>query len=160
MPGPKGVLQEKYQRTLIDPQNDGENQWANKSFGDTTHIRKIYKPSRPEYYENPETLFPGGQTGFSDPKFNYMPPGMFIDNQEPMVTERKYEYVAAGETDVTKDTTVSSMKYGFRRQNMTPVDDMYNNEHVEEFYGEARGTDDKDQEYIGFVERSNYLDRN
>lgn len=155
----KGLLAEKFQRTM-EQEKPEDHEWANpRNFADNYSIRKVYQPSKSLFYESDKTGAPD-EGNFYDAQFNYMPPGMFIDNQKPMVTERPYKYVAAGATDVSNKTDAGMMKYGFDRQNMTPVDDMYNNEHVEEFYGEAKGEDDKGKEYTGFAERNNYLDRN
>lgn len=86
---------------------------------------------------------------------NQMPPGMFIDNQSPNVNDHRMQYVAAGETDVSNSVNGAMLKKGYQRQEMSGTDDLYTNEHVEEFYGEA--TVDGE---TGFLERNNYLDRN
>src|SRR5258708_3686398 len=137
MPGPKGLLQEKFQRTADPVEAEDSHEWANMSYGDSTPIRKIYKPSRNEHYGSDETGAPD-EGSFTMANLNYMPPGHFIDNQEPPVTERSYKYVAAGQTDVSNRVSPKMMKAGFLPNQMSPVDDMYNNEHVEEFYGEAK----------------------
>jgi hypothetical protein len=64
-------------------------------------------------------------------------------------------YVAAGSTDVSNSVNGAMLKKGYQRQNMLGTDDLYTNEHVEEFYGEAT-VDGK----TGYLERNNYLDRN
>src|SRR3979490_325100 len=98
----KGLMQEKFQKTApSEPQELHE--WANMSYGDTTHIRKIYRPNRSEFYESDKTGAPD-EGNIRDYKLNYMPPGMFIDNQEPMVTERAYRFSAAGASDVSNKT--------------------------------------------------------
>lgn len=158
MPTNKGLMQEKFQRTADQVQAEDSHEWANMSYGDTTHIRKIYKPSRNEFYASDET---GAQDegSFTDPRLNYMPPGMFIDNQEPMVTERPYKKTDAGVTDVSKDTTSHAMRKGFTLYPFSGTDDLYTNEHKEEFYGEATGDDDAGNKVTGFLERNNYMDR-
>ena len=153
MPGPKGLLQEKFQRTA-EPEKPQEHEWGNFN-----RVRKVYQPNKSEHYESSKVGAPDMAT-FDDYKLNYMPPGMFIDNQEPMVTERPYSYVPAGESDVSNRVSPKMMKDGFLPNQMSPIDDMYNNEHVEEFYGEAKGEDDAGNKYTGFLERNNYLDRN
>lgn len=158
MPGPKGLLQEKFQRTA-EQEKPEDHEWANpSSFGDKFSIRKVYQQSKSLFYGSDETGAPD-QGSFYDAKFNKMPPGMFIDNAEPMVTEHPFKYVAAGESDVSNRVDATMMKHGFKPNQMSPVDDMYNNEHVEEFYGEAHGEDDAGNKITGFLERNNYLDR-
>ena len=55
----------------------------------------------------------------------------------------------------TNSVNAAMLKKGFQHQNMRPEDEMFNNEHVELFYGEAEVDG-----VTGFVERNNYLDRN
>lgn len=159
MPGPKGLLQEKFQRTA-EQEKPEDHQWVSAK-----SQRHVFEHE----YDNSDNNIHADAASMTDPdllvnmkipRTNMLPPGMFIDNQEPYVTDKSIDYVAAGATDVSNKTDAGMMKYGYHRQNMTPVDDMYNNEHVEEFYGEAKGTDDKGKEYTGFAERNNYLDRN
>lgn len=157
MPTNKGLLQEKFQRTAPS-RTEGPNEWANKSYGDGTSIRKIYQPNKSERYESEQSFAPD-EGSFTDYKLNYMPPGMFIDNQEPQVTERPYKKTDAGVTDVSKDTTDRAMRKGFTLRPFSGTDDLYTNEHKEEFYGEAKGEDDAGNKVEGFLERNNYMDR-
>jgi hypothetical protein len=157
MPGPKGLLQEKFQQT-VEQEPPEDHEWANMSYGDSTPIRKIYKPNPETYYHVKSGA--GADADIHDAQFNYMPPGMFIDNQEPPVTERAYKHVAAGSTDVSDQVDSKMMRKGFTLDPMSPVEDMFNNEHVEEFYGEVKGDDDAGNQVTGFAERNNYLDRN
>lgn len=81
-------------------------------------------------------------------KFNRMPPGMELDNQNS-VEIRQMPRVIAGTGDVSNDVTGESFAEGFRKLPMKGCDDQYTGEHVDHFYGDAGG----------FVERNNYLDR-
>jgi hypothetical protein len=159
MPGPKGLLQEKFQRTAKIPNDDDGNSWIKTNEEFQSRVRKVYEPVYSEHYESSKVGAPD-IASFDDAKLNYMPPGMFIDNNNPSPTERPYKYVAAGQSDVSNRVSPKMMKDGFLPNQMSPVDDMYNNEHVEEFYGEAKGEDDAGNKITGFLERNNYLDRN
>src|SRR5882762_1924215 len=129
MPGPKGLLQEKFQRTADPVETEDSHEWSNPNgFAKEFSIRKVYKPSRNEHYAS-EQGFASDEGSFTMANLNYMPPGMFIDNQEPMVTERAYRYSAAGQTDVSNRVSPKMLKAGFLPNQMSPVDDMYNNEH-------------------------------
>ena len=137
MPMKKGLLQEKFQTTSNDPQTDGTDKWA--TFQSARSMNGEHRASDVEL-------------------FNYLPPGMDITNQ-PHTRQESMPLSIAGQTDVTNVVSVANVRRGWLRKDMSPVDDMYTNEHVEEFYGEARGTDDSGEEYTGFLERNNYMDR-
>lgn len=81
-------------------------------------------------------------------KFNYMPPGMEMDNQAS-VEIHQMPLVMSGQTDVSKDTNPESFREGFKRIDMKGTDDLYTGEHTDLWYGDVDG----------FVERNNYLDR-
>lgn len=81
-------------------------------------------------------------------KFNFMPPGMELTNQENSQQENM-PLSMAGAADVSHDTTPQAMLNGFTRREMKGTDDQYTGEHVDLFYGDAGG----------FAERNNYLDR-
>ena len=81
-------------------------------------------------------------------KFNYMPPGMEIDNQCGSEIE-SMQLVISGESDVSRDTNPSAFRDGFTKREMKGTDDQYTGEHMDHFYGDSGG----------FVERNNYLDR-
>jgi hypothetical protein len=81
-------------------------------------------------------------------KFNFMPPGMELHNQQ-FSQQEQMGLQAAGATDVSKDTNSTSISEGFTRRKMSGTDDQYTGEHVDLFYGDAGG----------FAERNNYLDR-
>ncbi len=99
--------------------------------------------------------FKGQNAGQVDgSKFNYLPPGMEIEDQcsaeiNPMPLSM------AGETDVSHDANVGAFKNGFTRQPMSPTEDLYTGEHVDHFYGTVYN----DKHEAGFLERNNYLDR-
>ena len=81
-------------------------------------------------------------------KFNYMPPGMELENQ-CFSQQKPMTLVVSGQTDVSKDTNPEAFARGFTRRPMNGTDDQYTGEHVDHFYGDAGG----------FAERNNYLDR-
>jgi hypothetical protein len=81
-------------------------------------------------------------------KFNFLPPGMEIENQERSRQDNMALSVA-GESDVSADTNPDSFRDGFKKRTMKGSDDQYTGEHVDHFYGDAGG----------FAERNNYLDR-
>jgi hypothetical protein len=91
---------------------------------------------------------PESATDEGSDKFNKMPPGMEIDNQD-MKYARKYDFVMSGESDVSKDTNPQAFDEGFKKRELKATDDQYTGEHVDHFYGDAGG----------FAERNNYLDR-
>lgn len=87
--------------------------------------------------------------------YNSLPPGMDIDDQE--VANIRGLPMAGGlgsGTQETEDVTGESLRRGFDRKQLSPVDDMYTREHNDAFYDtiEMDGVE-------GFVERNNYLDR-
>jgi predicted Zn-dependent protease len=87
-------------------------------------------------------------------KFNNMPPGMDIDNQNALDLHQM-PLSMAGETDVSADTNDKSFAKGFTRRDMRGIDDQYTDEHVDLFYGEVVDENGK----CSFLERNNYLDR-
>lgn len=117
----KGLLQEKFQRTVRDPKTNGGNSWG--SFEQTRRTTRA--------------------------QATYMPPGMNIGEGYAR------DGGLAGSTDASNSVNDSMLAKGYQRQNMSNTDEMYTNEHVEEFYGDA--TVDGE---TGFLERNNYLDRN
>lgn len=136
----KGILQEKFQLAARGKIEDGES-WV--SFESQ---RKVYKTPRSEFYEAAHDK----SASFSDPKFNDMPDGMRVDP----TADVSMPLSLAGSTDESNGVKPSQMKKGFEHQEMSPVDDMYSNEHIDLFYGEA-----KVDGVTGFIERNNYLDR-
>jgi hypothetical protein len=84
---------------------------------------------------------------------NEMPPGMNLAKQRN-TPDRDMPMSLAGRTDVTDDVGNDSLHRGYSRKQMRPTDDMYTNEHVDAFYGEAKVDGE-----VGFVERNNMLDR-
>lgn len=117
---PKGLMQEKFQRTVREPKTNGSTRWA--TF-ESTRRTTAAKPT-------------------------YMPPGMNIGEGYAK------DGGLAGSTDASNGVNDSMLAKGYQRQNMHSADEMYTNEHTEEFYGDA--TVDGD---TGFLERNNYLDR-
>jgi hypothetical protein len=112
--------------------------------------------SKPPEKENYQGLH---APGFRDFKLNYLPPGMDITEQ--VLTEQNSMPLSmAGETDESNAVNTGNVRKGWIKRDFSPVEDMYTNEHVEEFYGEAKGTDDGGDKITGFLERNNYLDRN
>ena len=145
---PKGLLQEKFQRTLPDPQTDGSNDWT-----------RVKRKVAPQDYMQVSSSRPGAGSAvdFESPVTNRMPPGMFVDNQ-PQADIRRMSNAhsnLAGSSDESNSVNAAMLHKGYQRQNMLGTDDLYNNEHTEEFYGEATV-----EGKTGFLERNNYLDRN
>jgi hypothetical protein len=146
------LVQEKFQACLPDPKEDGENQWIS----DKQARAKKSMPGR-------EGVQGGdGASRFMSnaAHFNALPPGADIEDQE-VCDIRRMGFTTAGNNpqgeavgDVTQDLNARSARTGFDRKSMRPTDDMYSNEHVDAFYGEA--TVDGE---TGFLERNNNLDR-
>lgn len=154
---PKGLLQEKFQRTVTDPQTDGGNSWG--SFKNARRTSAIPEGRVDTSEAKKRNVIGGIDAAIDYPKSNRMPPGQEINDQYSR-PGKDMPYVAAGATDVSNSVNGSMLKKGFQRQDMKGTDDMYTNEHTEEFYGEAKGEDDAGNKYTGFLERNNYLDRN
>ena len=125
-------LQEKFQITVPTKEEAGEKWVTFNSQRDTEGS------PRPDHGE----------------KFNKMPPGMDIGNQE---NRTDFKHGFGGDTDVSggnvNDAALGGR--GFTRLKMKGTDDQYSGEHVDLFYGCVE--DEKGNE--GFCERNNYLDR-
>ena len=91
---------------------------------------------------------PDSATDYDLQKFNKMPPGMEMDNQNALELHQM-PLSMAGESDVSKDTNPQAFAEGFKKRELKATDDQYTGEHVDHFYGDAGG----------FTERNNYLDR-
>lgn len=127
-------LQEKMQVTVPVKDEDGES-WAT---AESARDSQACVPS-----------FKGHKSADMDgSKFNMMPPGMEICNQDSAEINDML-LVLAGESDASQDTNSASLDKGFKKRDMKGADDQYTGEHVDHFYGDSGG----------FVERSNYLDR-
>ena len=146
MPISKGLLAEKFQVTADEAPKDS-NSWAN--------FESVRTNSRPVETET----YTGLYTTVRDPKMNYLPPGMDITNQD-LTFQPEMPLSMAGQTDESNAVTQKNVRKGWIKRDFSPVEDMYTNEHVEEFYGEATGKDDGGDKVTGFLERNNYLDRN
>jgi hypothetical protein len=148
----KGLLQEKFQRTVdIPPRNDDGNRWVTQ---DSQRRVFVHPNSRITH----ERVGAGSDADFDTPVTNRLPPGMFISNQDispDVAVGQVRDGGLAGSTDVSNSVDAAMLKKGFQRQHLEPSDEMYTNEHTEEFYGDAT-VDGK----TGFLERNNYLDRN
>lgn len=141
-------MQEKFQQIAPRPAK-GDNQWAN--------FKNNRVVSRLKDVSYPDTPGETGAEGFTDKLENAMPPGMFIDNQTGL--QGKFHPITlAGKTDEQNIREGSlndkTLRNGFFLSKMSPVDDMYTNEHVDGFYDSV--TVDGVE---GFVERNNMLDR-
>jgi hypothetical protein len=144
----KGLLSEKFQVTAERPAK-ASNSWT--SF---ESARRASRPPETEYYASTN-----GGPSIRDSKLNYLPPGMDITNQ--VLTEQPQMPLSmAGQTDESNAVNTANVRKGWIKRDFSPVEDMYTNEHVEEFYGEATGKDDGGDKVTGFLERNNYLDRN
>lgn len=148
----KGLSQEKFQVTA-EPRKKRDHQWATFE----SQRRVISEDTRS--YDTSEakkrTVIGGINAAFSAPITNRMPPGQEIMDQKLAPSFNVRDGGLAGSTDESNSVNAAMLKKGFQHQNMRPEDEMYNNEHVELFYGEA--TVDG---VTGFVERNNMLDRN
>jgi len=142
---PKGLLQEKFQRTMPNERKEN-HEW--RSF---ESVRRSSSMGSNHYTTSEaKKRFAGSElTDFDAPKTNIMPVGMGQKNVNVK------DGGLAGSTDESNSVNAEMLGRGYQRQNMRPDDDMYTNEHVEEFYGDA--TVDGN---TGFLERNNYLDRN
>lgn len=127
-------LQEKFQITVPAKEEDGEP-WA--SFESQRTDQSCVSSFRAKNAGDMDTT-----------RFNLMPPGMDIGNQE-VAEINPMPLSVAGESDVSADTNPASFAQGFKKREMKGTDDQYTGEHVDQFYGDAGG----------FVERNNYLDR-
>jgi len=143
----KGLLQEKFQVTAERPEKSS-NEWA--SFEST---RMASRPPESVNYEG----FHG--PSIRDYKMNEMPCGHDITQQQ-LSRQPQMPLSMAGQTDESNAVNVANVRKGWIKRDFSPVEDMYTNEHVEEFYGEATGNDDGGDKITGFLERNNYLDRN
>ncbi len=96
----------------------------------------------------------GVQTPEQGEKFNRVPPGMDIENQN-CVDDFKKGF--GGDKDVGGRMVNGKALggQGYTRLEMKSTDDQYGGEHVDLFYGEA--IDEAGNH--GFLERNNYLDR-
>ena len=130
-------LKEKFQITAPGKINAGEP-WADFSSARVNHGEKALNNK--------------GAFQEVDGKFNYLPPGMCINEQVPDVGKLGYGF--DGEHDVTKNDA-DYLHKGYSRAKMGATDDQYTGEHIDLFYGEAYGDDGE----VGFLERNNYLDR-
>jgi hypothetical protein len=125
-----GLVQEKFQ-TIAPREKPEEHEWVT----DASARRTKGTPS--------------GKAAL----FNALPPGADLDDQAVREVNSMPESLA-GETDVSEDTNRASLQEGYSRLSMRPTDDMWTNEHVDAFYGEAKVDGD-----VGFCERNNMLDR-
>lgn len=145
----KGLLQEKFQ--ISAPRRPHpDNEWV---MPDTQSHRSDMKWRTYDNKNHDESVM--GKTplpiteSVSVPITNDMPPGMFIDNQSPSTTDGFGYRFGDGPTGPEQVITQEDIRNGYRMETMSPIEDMYTNEHTEAFYGDAGG----------FVERNNYLDR-
>ncbi len=129
---PKGLLQEKFQVTSDNERKENHG-W--ESFESARRTK-----------------------GTTQGVLNDLPPGMDITNQINS-DQPSMPLSMAGQTDESNAVTISNVRKGWIKRDFSPVDDMYTNEHVEEFYGEATGKDDGGDKITGFIERNNYCDR-
>lgn len=145
---PKGILQEKFQRTMQRPAEEP------KAWTTPKAVRRVVVQESQHYAPiGDKAAAAGKQAEFDAPRTNRMPPGQEIMDQ---VQSRQYEqpYSNAGATDESNSVNAAMLIKGYQRQQMRPEDEMYNDEHEELFYGTAEVDGD-----VGFVERNNYLDR-
>jgi hypothetical protein len=145
MPGPKSMMQEKFQVTARNERKEN-NSWA--SFESTRRVSRA-----------PVETYSGKHTTIRDLHLNEMPCGHDI-TQQNLTEQNPMRLSMAGETDETNAVNTANVRKGWIKRDFSPVEDMYTNEHVEEFYGEATGEDDGGDKVTGFLERNNYLDRN
>jgi len=124
-------LQEKFQVTVPAKNDEAPDAWV------------FPAPTRNKTRRGPSAI-----NEVDGEKFNFLPPGMELDNQTH--TEiNNMPLSMAGASDVSADTNSQSFAEGFTRRRMKGSDDQYTGEHVDHFYGDAGG----------FAERNNYLDR-
>jgi hypothetical protein len=141
-----GIVQEKNQLEFGVPADDNGNTWT------TDRSARVKKgtPGR-------EGRAGGDwQSKGMDNAVFYasLPPGSDLTDQET-ADVRVMRTITAGTDDVTDNPSGQDFVKGYVDVQMKPTDDMYTNEHVDAFYGEAK-SDGK----VGFLERNNMLDRN
>ena len=136
------IVQEKFQY-LVPNQSDGDSNWVS----DKSARVKKGTPGREGGGE------PSVKQMDTAVMYNSLPPGMDIEDQEQS-DQRVMPMSMGGETDVSHDYNMTSVRDGYKRKPMRPTDDMYTNEHVDMFYAEAKSDGD-----VGFIERGNLLDR-
>ena len=129
------IVQEKFQTSLANPADKDPGPWMSDQ---SARNKK-------------------GQIDKLNTAYNYLPPGMNIEDQRD--ADINAQAMAKGNlglgSDVTTDATSSSVRKGYDRKAMRNTDDMYTNEHVDQFYNDM--TVDGE---TGFLERGNLLDRN
>ena len=92
--------------------------------------------------------------------FNSLPPGMDIEDQEVCDIRRMGVNTSGGfptleaQGDRTQDLTPKSVRTGFDYKKLRPTDDQFSREHNDAFYDEIEVDG-----HVGFIERSNMLDR-
>ena len=146
-------MQEKFQITPR-PQDDepSAHQWAD--FNKNRIIRHTRDTvDKVEFSE----FEPSSPTTYMLSHNKEMPPGYDIDSAHGEVSKFGKIYLA-GTRDATDNPTNQDLINGFVKSKMSPVEDMYSEEHKDDFYDSVI-LDTAEGEVEGFVERANYLDR-
>jgi hypothetical protein len=129
----KCSLQQKFQITLPNKAEGGES-WASADSA---------KRSRED-----QGFTPANAASVDMCRFNKMPPGMGIDDQD-RTQINPMSLTPAGTTDASRDTNQTSMNDGFKVRDLNGHDDQNTGKGADLFYDEVGG----------FTERANYLDR-
>lgn len=154
-------MQEKFQITPRPQNDEKDNEWS--EFVDNRVVTWVKDRNEAIPY-SPDRLVDLPSSAPADMRMSYnneMPPGYHIHKQHGYdngyVGFKKKIYLA-GTQDITDNPTNQDLINGFVKSEMSPVEDMYTEEHKDDFYDSvvletAEGTVE------GFVERANYLDR-
>jgi hypothetical protein len=137
------IVQEKFQVDYPQQRNDDAHSgWASDK---SARTRKALQTRASN----------GNFESFLGDRYNRLPPGQNIDDQELADIPREpYGSSLETGTQVTDDVTTKSLREGFDRKKILSSDDEYTREHNDAFYDtvEVDGVE-------GYVERNNMLDR-
>lgn len=171
----KESLQDKFQTSYPYPQNDeNEDKWTKWEWPPNRAMRT--RPIRGGYSDGLISQFSLGPKGsqrmepWSKNQFmenetfrtGMTAPVHVTDLQERVVKENgTMKLRTASQSDVTPivNDERNLLTNGFALHDMDSVDDQYTGENQDHFYGIVYGPDDAGNDYEGFVERNNYLDR-
>ena len=154
-------MQEKFQITPRPEDDEHEHRWADfnkqRVIAATRDSMDSIGHSRNRTADTPSNL----PMTLAMSHNNEMPPGYHIDSQHGYKAGTPgpfKEIYLAGTKDVTDNPTSRDLINGFVMGRMSPVEDMYTEEHKDDFYDSVK-LPTAEGEVEGFVERANYLDR-
>lgn len=137
------LLQQKF-LVVADPAPKAAQGWVSDKSARDTNMMQPRHPAQGTY-----------QGHGSREQFNYLPPGMNIEDQAfADITEERMAGGLGSGTQVTEDVTRESLRAGYSPKKMLPTDDMATHEHEDPFYFDAEVDG-----VLGYCERGNVLDR-